>query len=177
MTKTEHTNGALRRADNEDVDRIWQIIQQAIQKRKEEGSDQWQDGYPNKDVISADIAKGYSYVLDDDGQVIVYVAIIFDGEPAYVDIEGAWITMGDYAVVHRLAVAQDTSKKALGTHVLKAVEQVCLDNGIHSIKVDTNHDNQPMLKVFAKLGYTYCGEVTLRGNARRKAFEKVLESE
>ena len=34
-------------------------------------------------------------------------------------------------------------------------------------------DNIPMLKIFDRLGYTYCGEVFLSG-APRKAYEKVL---
>jgi hypothetical protein len=39
--------------------------------------------------------------------------------------------------------------------------------------VDTNFDNVPMLKIFNKLGYVYCGEVLLMG-APRKAYEKVI---
>ena len=42
---------SLRKANYEDTTRIWEILQQAIEKRKEEGSDQWQDGYPNMDVM------------------------------------------------------------------------------------------------------------------------------
>jgi hypothetical protein len=42
--------------------------------------------------------------------------------------------------------------------------------------VDTNFDNLPMLNIFEKLGYTYCGEVYFRGSARR-AYEKVLDRE
>ena len=44
---------------------------------------------------------------------------------------------------------------------------------IFSIRVDTNYDNIPMLKLLAALEYQYCGEVYFRGSAR-KAFEKVL---
>ena len=38
-------------------DRIWEILQDAIRKRKEEGSLQWQDGYPNPEVIADDLKK------------------------------------------------------------------------------------------------------------------------
>jgi hypothetical protein len=30
---------------------IWIILQQAIARRKADGSNQWQDGYPNPEVI------------------------------------------------------------------------------------------------------------------------------
>lgn len=53
------------------------------------------------------------------------------------------------------------------------IEALCRDKKVYSIKVDTNFDNQPMLKILEKLQYTYCGEVYFRGSAR-KAFEKLL---
>ena len=53
-------------------------------------------------------------------------------------------------------------------------EEIALKNNIISIKVDTNFDNIAMLKIFEKLGYTYCGEVQLRAGIR-KAFEKVID--
>jgi len=31
--------------------------------------------------------------------------VVFDGEPAYGAIDGAWLTGGDYVVLHRLAGA------------------------------------------------------------------------
>ncbi len=41
------TNIQLAQAKKEDADFIWSIIQFAIDQRKADGSDQWQDGYPN----------------------------------------------------------------------------------------------------------------------------------
>lgn len=166
---------SLRKADNADTDRIWEILRQAINKRKEEGSDQWQDGYPNLEVVKEDIANNYGYViLENKQQIIGYVAIIDGVEPAYLELEGKWLTNGKYAVVHRLAVAQDVVIKGLGTWTMQEAEKVALSKDIKSIKVDTNFDNIGMLRVFEKLDYSYCGEVFFRGGAR-KAFEKVLE--
>ncbi|HAI81103.1 MAG TPA: GNAT family N-acetyltransferase, partial [Chryseobacterium sp.] len=36
----------FRKATPEDAGQIWQILQQAIRRRKNDGSRQWQDGYP-----------------------------------------------------------------------------------------------------------------------------------
>lgn len=165
---------SLRKANNADTDRIWEILQQAINKRKEEGSDQWQDGYPNLDVVIDDIANDYGYVIvENEQQIIGYVAIIDEVEPAYLELEGKWLSSGKYVVVHRLAVAQDVVIKGLGTWTMLEAEKVALSKDIKSIKVDTNFDNIGMLRVFEKLDYTYCGEVFFRGGAR-KAFEKLL---
>ncbi|WP_104385757.1 GNAT family N-acetyltransferase [Sphingobacterium sp. HMA12] len=163
----------IRKAEQADKGRIWEIIQQAIALRREQGSRQWQDGYPNEDVVQSDIDKGYGHVVEADGKIIGYVAIIFDIEPAYNVIEGKWLSDGEYVGIHRLASAQDPHVKGVGTAIMQGVEEIAVLNGVYSIKVDTNFDNAGMLHVFDKLGYQYCGEVHFRGAARR-AFEKLL---
>lgn len=163
----------FRKAQPDDISQIWDILQQAIIRRKEDGSKQWQDGYPNLDVVKNDIVKGVGYVLTDGETIIGYSAVLINDEPAYAGIEGKWLTNADFVVVHRVAISQDYLGKGLAVLIMKHIEQFALDNGIKSIKVDTNFDNPAMMKIFEKLGYVYCGEVFFRGSAR-KAYEKVL---
>lgn len=163
----------FRKAHIDDLNPVWEILQQAIQRRKEDGSRQWQDGYPNPQVVQNDIEKGIGYVLTDEEIVAGYSAVLINDEPAYAGIEGQWLTNGDFVVVHRVAISDDYLGKGLAAQILKHIEQFALDNNINSIKVDTNFDNPAMLRIFEKLGYVYCGEVYFRGSAR-KAFEKVL---
>jgi GNAT superfamily N-acetyltransferase len=163
----------LRKATSSDSPVIWTILQDAIEQRRLDGSSQWQDGYPNPLSIASDIENGYGYVLTGEEEILAYAAIIFDKEPAYDTIEGQWLTDGPYVVVHRVAVSSATKGKGIATHFFKHLEDLCLENKIYSIKVDTNFDNVPMLKILEKLQYTYCGEVFFRGAARR-AYEKTL---
>lgn len=162
-----------RKANTGDSEKIWQILQEAIAQRKADGSSQWQDGYPNPASIKIDIENGYGYVFSIDDTIIGYAAVIFDIEPAYEIIEGQWLTNGPYVVIHRVAVAKEAKGKGIATKIMKETEAIALQKGITSIKVDTNFDNLPMLKILSKLGYTYCGEVYFRGAARR-AYEKKL---
>lgn len=157
----------------DDKQDIWQILQDAVAQRKADGSEQWQDGYPNIETVNKDIENGYGYVLIENEIIIGYAAIIFDAEPAYENIEGKWLTNGAYIVVHRLAVANAAKRKGVATFIMQKIEALALSKGIGSIKVDTNFDNTPMLKILYNLGYTYCGEVYFRGAARR-AYEKIL---
>jgi GNAT superfamily N-acetyltransferase len=166
-------NYNFRKATLEDVPQIWVILQQAIARRKKDGSRQWQDGYPNESSIKEDIEQGVSYILTADDTVAGYTAILINDEPAYDNLEGEWLTNDDFVVVHRLAVSDAYIGKGLAQKMMFATEEVALQQDIFSVKVDTNFDNIPMLKIFEKLGYTYCGEVMLRGGIR-KAFEKKL---
>lgn len=163
----------FRKAHPKEIDEIWEILQFAIQSRKNDGSQQWQDGYPNRDSIVQDLDNDCAYVLADDKGDLAYGAVIFDVEPAYNNIEGKWLSDGDYVVVHRVAAAERSKGMGIATRFFNEVEKLSKSKNIHSIKVDTNFDNLAMLRIMEKLGYQYCGEVYFRGSAR-KAFEKLI---
>ncbi len=167
-------NYHFRKADTSDIPEIWVILQQAILRRKNDGSTQWQDGYPNPEVIKKDIENGYGYVLTEEKTIIVYCAVVVNYEPEYLKIEGKWLTNLDFVVIHRLALAENYLGKNLSKTMIEFVEDFAKSNNIYSIKVDTNHDNIPMMKIFEKSGFTFCGIVHFRGSPRR-AYEKVLE--
>lgn len=163
----------LRKAKESELSEIWEILQYAIEQRRKDGSQQWQDGYPNFESVKTDFKNGYSYVIEDEDGIMAYAAIIFEEEPAYSAIEGKWLSDGEYLVMHRVAAGEKSKGKKIATKLFLLAEELALKNGVNSIKVDTNFDNVPMLKILDKLGYTYCGEVYFRGGAR-KAFEKLL---
>lgn len=163
----------FRKAKAEDINQIWDILQDAILRRKKDGSDQWQNGYPNPTVIKNDVEKELGYVLTYGDEIIGYCAVLINDEPAYSNIKGKWLTNGDFVVYHRVAISEHYLGKGLAQIMLKYIDGFARDNNIKSIRVDTNFDNVGMLKTLDKMGYTYCGEVILRGGTR-KAFEKVL---
>ena len=167
------TKYQFRKAQIDEIIPIWDILTQAILRRKEDGSEQWQDGYPNPEVIQKDIQKEAAYVLTEGETIIGYCAVIINDEPEYSKIEGTWLTNDDFVVFHRLAISSTYLGKGLAKIMIGFIENFAANNTIFSVKADTNFDNLAMLKIFEKLGYSYCGEVYFRGSSR-KAFEKVL---
>jgi GNAT superfamily N-acetyltransferase len=166
-------NLQLQKASTSHIPKIWEIIQKAIQRRKADGSKQWQDGYPNQESIKNDIRYEEGFVLTEGENIIGYCAVLINDEPEYANIEGKWLTEGDFVVYHRVAVAEEYLGKGFAKLMIESIHQYATEKGIKSVKADTNFDNQAMLKLFEKLGYQYCGEVYFRGSAR-KAFEKVI---
>lgn len=69
----------FRRTIKTDVDYIMKIIVQAQDYLKEQGVDQWQDGYPNEEVINSDIDHGYGYVFLKEDDIVATAAVSFDG--------------------------------------------------------------------------------------------------
>ena len=163
----------LRKANLSEAGAIWEILQQAIEQRRQDGSEQWQNGYPNQQTVYDDITNEYGYVVTEGNVIIAYAAIIFGVEPAYNEIKGRWLTDGDYVVLHRVATSNSVKGKGVATSLFKLVEDLAIERKVFSIKVDTNFDNIPMLRVLQRLNYSYCGEIYF-GGAPRKAFEKVI---
>ena len=161
------------KATTQDITTIWPIIQQAIARRKADGSKQWQDGYPNIETLQNDINKNVGFVLKQNNNIVGYIAVLINDEPAYENIQGKWLTNNHFIAIHRLAIHPDFLGKGLAIKAFNMIENYAKTHQITSIKADTNFDNLPMLHIFNKLGYQYCGQVYFREQARQ-AFEKVL---
>lgn len=164
----------FRKASPDDVDGIMPVIDYARNKMLSEGKKQWDTAYPLREHISADIGGGNGYVLCHGTEIIAYGAI-FNGEPAYADIQGKW-PGGDcrFIVLHRLAVAACARRHGMATRFFHHAVQLAQRQGIHSFRVDTNFDNTAMLSLLDKLGFTHCGEVHYAPGKTRMAYEKLL---
>ena len=173
LNQEKQMKSVLKLAEIKDIPQIWEIIQQAIARRKADNSNQWQDGYPNPEVIKIDIEKNAGFVLLLDQEIVGYVAVLINDEPEYDNIVGKWLTNGDFVVFHRVAISDRHLGMGFTKEIFLHLESYAETKNIHSIKADTNFDNPAMLYLFEKMGYVYCGEVFFRGSPR-KAYEKVV---
>ena len=163
-------------ATTSDVDEIMNIIKVSQEYFKEQGIDQWQNNYPNERVIEEDIKNKSSYVLKEDNQVLGTAMVSFSGEKNYDKIyDGDWVSNTDYAVIHRIAVHFNQRGTGLSSIFLEKIEELCKNEKIPSIKVDTHRANMPMQKLLLKNGYKYCGIIYLDSGDERLAYEKLLK--
>ena len=160
----------IRHSTEKDISQMMRLIQQAQSYFKRNGIDQWQDGYPNEETIEKDIENNEAYVLEEDGVILGTCMVTIHGEPAYNRIEGKWILNCPYICVHRIAVDNEYKGKGLASTILDQV--VAMYPDYHSVRMDTHHDNLSMQSFLTKYGFKYCGEITLKSGALRRAYEK-----
>lgn len=170
----------FRKARMEDLDEIMTVIDEARAFIASIGIDQWQDGYPQRDVIEADLRQGIGYVLYDGG-IGAYAAMMLTEEPCYRNIDGAWLTQeGEYATMHRTAVCNRIRHSGAATEILRNLERLALLNAKRSMRVDTHRGNVAMNAFLQKQGYARCGEVDYSSHVAppndpiRVAYEKLL---
>lgn len=150
-----------------------EIIDEAKRQMEREGKHQWDESYPTREHIAADINDGSAIVMLGVGRIVAYGAAVFTGEPAYDDIRGKWLSVQPYVVLHRLAVSEETKGRGAGLLFVQHVERLAVAAGIRSFKVDTNYDNSRMLRLLDKAGFTFCGNITYEKGSRM-AYEKLL---
>ena len=161
-----------------EVDAITHIVADARSRIGRLGIDQWQYGYPSRDVIVEDIRAGRSYVAhDEDGSLCAVFTVIFDGEPVYDKIfGGAWQTEGkNYLAVHRIAVSGDKLRRGVASGAMKFVEEMAKAEGRDSVRIDTHRGNEPMRAMLERNGYMMCGSIYLENGEHRVAYEKVVQ--
>ena len=168
-----------------DLDRVMDILAGGRRSLAELGIDQWQNGYPPRELIEDDVARGESYVVEDEGgDVVGCAALVFGGEACYDRIEGgSWLTESDsaaprYAAIHRVAVARELRRGGVARFLVGRLEELSRACGFESVRIDTHPGNAPMRGLVEALGYTYCG-ITFIGHAEgatreRVSYEKLL---
>ena len=165
----------LRKSTLADRESIMKIIVQSQAYFKAQGIDQWQNNYPNLEVIQDDIRNESSYVLVKNGEVVATAVLTFARETSYESVyEGQWLSDQPYGVIHRIAVDHDLKGLGLSSMVMKEMEAICLTEDIHSVRVDTHEENLSMKKLLQKNGFIYCGYIYLTSGAKRVVFEKLL---
>ena len=131
------------------------------------GIDQWQGGYPHREAIEIDRARGESYVVvDDEGHHQPATAMVgFSGEGDYDLIDrGSWLTAtrsddACYGVVHRVAVSASCKGRGAASLLLACAEELTRDRGCESVRIDTHPGNLPMRRLLEKSGYAECGVI------------------
>ena len=166
----------FRKATTNDIDRIMEIFAAARKRIASLGINQWQDGYPQREVILEDIALSRSYVGEVDGVIVATVMLMTDNESTYdVIYDGKWKLGGDYLTIHRIALDGALCGTGAAKKLMDFAEGEAIKRGMRSIRVDTHEGNVPMRKNLEKNGYGYCGIIHLKNGAERVAYQKEVQ--
>ncbi len=131
---------------------------------------QWNDGYPSESVIISDMAAGNGYVIEEEGRIVAYFALIPSPEPTYNAIYGGdWLEdEKPYHVIHRIASTAESHG------VFDAIMEYAFSiDG--NIRIDTHKDNAIMQHNILKHGFSYCGIIYLLSGDERLAYQKILQ--
>lgn len=165
-------------AKAEHLQEIWRITQEAKAQLKRLGLDQWQSGYPSEEIWAQDIREEAAWLAVEDNKVLGAFAFQTTPDVSYGEIEGKWLTDGEYASMHRVCVSDDSKGKGVAGRMFQHGFAMAEEMGFASVRIDTHLGNLPMQRALKKAGFISCGTIFLKGGcedgAERIAFEKIL---
>lgn len=95
----------IRKTTLQDVDTVLDVFAAAKRYMRANGNaSQWGDEYPDRSIVTYDIACGSSYVMLEHGEIVGTFALFLGEDESYRVIEdGAWHLDQPYGTIHRLA--------------------------------------------------------------------------
>ena len=158
----------VRPARREDIPRLLEIYASARRFMRENGNpDQWEEGYPSREILEGDLGKGRLFVLEE--EKTIHGAFVFtqEEEPTYRVIEdGAWLSDAPYGVIHRIA-GDGEVHRIFHTAVSFA------ERHTEHLRIDTHRQNRTMRRLIAEAGFRECGVIRVRDGSPRLAYEKL----
>ena len=142
----------FRQAEGKDKHIIWEILQQAIERRKMTEAISGRTVIQIYKLLKMTLKRtGYVLILND--EVITYAALIFNDEPAYEAIQGQMaLQMETLWLFTESRSFRKSSRKGYCKKLFGMLEDFAKSHQVYSIKVDTNFDNLAMLAILEKNG-------------------------
>ncbi|MCC4383123.1 GNAT family N-acetyltransferase [Limosilactobacillus reuteri] len=170
----------LRRAQLQDLPAIMKIIDDAKELLKKNGSPQWQNGYPNQETFTQDIAMQTNWILINDNKVVATATLQLTPEPTYRNItQGQWQQPDEpYATIHRVAISSNYRGQGLSKLLFSNLLTVGQMQGIKNFRVDTHRSNKAMQHIAENFNFKKRGiiKVNDQNDPERLAYELNLGS-
>lgn len=163
-----------RKAEERHIPAIMEIYRDAQLFMERNGNPQWERGFPDENDVRGGVYGGILYVVTV-GDEVAAVFSVMGYDRDYDEIDGKWITDGNYLAVHRVAVSEKFRGRGAAKFAVSAAAELARSRGKKSLRFDTHEKNAPMRSLLSSLGFTQCGTVRLfRDDTERIAFEKLI---
>ena len=162
----------ITQASPADLEETMALIRAAVKKMNEGGLFQWDEHYPNIDIITDDIKARNLFKIPEKDRIAGVMVLNEQYPPEYDDL--VWEDKGRrFLCVHRLCVHPDFQGRGYSKKLMHFAEEHAKKNGRSSIRLDTYISNQRALALYDSLNYRRVGTVTFRMGVFQ-VFEKVL---
>lgn len=125
-----------------------------------QGIHQWDEIYPDRATLLADVEKQHMQVIEINGQIAGMISVNDEQSPEYQTVQ--WQHLGRALVVHRLTVAPAHQRQRLATRLMEFAEATAESQGYDTIRLDAFTRNPGATGLYENLGYEKAGTVRFR---------------
>ena len=165
----------IRKANKTDLDNIMLMYKSCVKGMLANNIDQWDETYPNSGVIMEDLIAQTYFVAIEKNIIIGGINIDQNQDKTYLDID--WSdTSNQFLVVHRLAVKVEFWNDGIGKSLMLFTENLVIEKGLNSIRLDTYSGNPKAMEFYRRLGYRELGSINLKPDKNEYyCFEKMIK--
>ena len=148
-------------ADKNNIEEIVDMYKAAVDKMYLDGIDQWDELYPNKNILIEDIHKKELIVGMMDGKIVVAYVVNTESDEEYVN--GKWsYPNSKYCILHRLCVNPIYQNIGIAKKTMMYLEENYKSKGFETIRLDSFTKNPYAEQLYDKLGYCVVGQAVWR---------------
>ena len=145
-----------------EVDVILQLTKACGKHMRDNGIDQWDEDYPNRDIIEHDLKTETLFAYREHNTVLGIVVLNETQDEEYKEINWSTNDNNKNIVVHRLAVHPLMQGKGIGRKLMDFAEKWAKENHYDAIRLDTYSQNPRNQRFYIKRGYKDLGPVFLQ---------------
>ncbi len=161
-----------RPAKPDEVPELLQLVRDCVAAMRAGGIEQWDEIYPDMEVISRDIAAGTLHVTTEEGRIIGCITVDQFMDPLWRGMN--WSENSEpAAAVHRLMIHPSAQGRGLAKQLMFFAEEKARAMKCRSIRLDTFLKNPAAMALYPRLGYQATGTAMMR-KGEFAGFEKLL---
>ncbi len=165
---------SIRKATLDHVETVFGILLTGKKSLADAGVDQWQNDYPNRDIIRQDIELGDCFIMFHDSDPVATFVFTKERDEAY-DQSGVYTDVSEYCSLHRVAVLPNCKGLGVGGDIVSFCTAECRKAGILALFCDTHEHNSSMRRMLEKNGFVDKGAISLLDGSPRVAYELMVE--
>ena len=125
-----------------------------------QGIPQWDDIYPSKAILTADIENQQMHLIEVEERVAGLIVVNEDQSPEYACV--AWKFSGRALVVHRLTIHPEYQGRKLASYLMDFAEEMAATGNYDCIRLDAFTRNPGAFTLYENRGYRKAGIVRFR---------------
>jgi len=152
---------AIRFAETDDFDEVSALFYAAITEMNSNGIPQWDEIYPNREILEEDIAKReMRLILIDDRIAAVFV---LNNEFDILYEKGRWkYPEFNFKILHRLCVHPDFQHMGLAKRAMNIIFDILKEESVETLRFDGFTLNPYAIKLYKSLDCDIVGTVNFR---------------
>lgn len=149
----------IKPALTEDLAEIKRLTERCAQAMADKGIYQWNEHYPSKEKLAADIKKKELYKLTNaENEIMGIIVLSTEMDSEYVPIK--WLTKNENNIyVHRLATDPIFWGLGNGKKLMDFAEDFAKNHNYNSVRLDTFSQNKRNHRFYESRGYKRLGDI------------------